>query len=269
MRLQNLDPSKYKRFFAFGCSFTNYNWPTWADIIGQDIPVYQNWGKTGAGNHYIFNSIIEANARYKFNKDDLVIVMWTFLHREDRYYKGLWQCDTIQSLEDTYGTNWFRKYALDRRSFLIRDLALVSAAQAVIQNASWEQFWTSPITNIDEDKVKADGINTDDISDSYGRAYWVNVFDNLCDGRGLDPLLENFDVIDVYKDVFLNVNKTVEGRWDYEYVKSRKLPNNDQHPSPREALTFLNAVWPNNLLSSSAKEYATQWSVSNTPITRL
>jgi hypothetical protein len=269
MRLTTLNPSKYKRFFAFGCSFTNYNWPTWADIIGQDIPVYQNWGKIGAGNHYIFNSIIEADARYNFNKEDLVIVMWTFLHREDRYYNSTWQCDTIQSLEQTYGGDWFKKYALDRRSFLIRDLALATAAQSTIQKANWEQFWTSPITNIDKDKVESTGIYNNLIPESEGRPYWVESFDSLCNGTNINPLLENLDVIKVYKDLFLNINKTVEGRWSYEYTKSRKLPNNDQHPSPAEALAFLNSVWPDNLLSNTAQTYANQWTVNTEPVNRL
>ena len=43
MQIQYLDKKKYKRFFAFGCSYTEYFWPTWPDIIGQEIPYYENW----------------------------------------------------------------------------------------------------------------------------------------------------------------------------------------------------------------------------------
>ena len=64
MRIQSLDPKKYKRFFAFGCSFTNYYWPTWADIIGQDSNFYENWAQPGAGNHFIFNSIMFSSMVY-------------------------------------------------------------------------------------------------------------------------------------------------------------------------------------------------------------
>ena len=31
------DWTKYKRFFTFGCSFTCYMWPTWADIISKEM----------------------------------------------------------------------------------------------------------------------------------------------------------------------------------------------------------------------------------------
>jgi hypothetical protein len=50
MEIKVLDVHKYKRFFAFGRSFTDYLWPTWADIIGREIPYYENWGHGAAGN---------------------------------------------------------------------------------------------------------------------------------------------------------------------------------------------------------------------------
>ena len=43
---------KYKRVFAFGCSFTHYSYPTWANLIAYqntDAEFY-NFGKAGMGN---------------------------------------------------------------------------------------------------------------------------------------------------------------------------------------------------------------------------
>ena len=76
---------QYKRFFAFGCSFTKYAWPTWANIIARDtgLPL-QNWGHTGAGNVYIHHKMVEAKIKESINNDDLVIVNWSSWHREDR-----------------------------------------------------------------------------------------------------------------------------------------------------------------------------------------
>ena len=46
----------YSRFFAFGCSFTSYYWPTWADIIGQEFSDrYYNLAMCGAGNEFMFH----------------------------------------------------------------------------------------------------------------------------------------------------------------------------------------------------------------------
>jgi hypothetical protein len=69
-----------KRFFAFGCSYTNWPHPTWADFIGINFEEYYNYGKAGACNTYIANSFIEANEEHKFNKetDTIFIAMSGF-----------------------------------------------------------------------------------------------------------------------------------------------------------------------------------------------
>ena len=48
------------RLFTFGCSFTSYHWPTWADILGREYDYFENWGRSGGSNQFIFNSLIEA-----------------------------------------------------------------------------------------------------------------------------------------------------------------------------------------------------------------
>ena len=80
------------RIFAFGCSLTQYFYPTWADIL-----LYQyknkgyetsNWAKSGAGNMYINMRLWEANSIHKFNKDDIILLQWSSMFREDRYHMG-------------------------------------------------------------------------------------------------------------------------------------------------------------------------------------
>ena len=80
------------RLFAFGCSLTQYFYPTWADIL---IHQYRNkgyeatnWAKSGAGNVYINCRLWEANTVHKFNKDDVILLQWTSMFREDRYHMG-------------------------------------------------------------------------------------------------------------------------------------------------------------------------------------
>jgi hypothetical protein len=261
MKIQNLDPKRYKRFFAFGCSFTSYYWPSWADIIGQDIPIYENWAERGAGNHFIFNSVMEAHARHNFTKDDLVIVMWSTKEREDRYYINKWLHDTTKTQEKTYGKDWFKKFGTDVKSFLIRDLAYIKSIQTFLDSCEcdWENFTMHPITNIDHDKVKQAGININALSEKEKFNYWVTIFDKLCDGHGIDPLIEFKDIIEIYSDVFLKINKSLEGRWSYEHTQSRLSPNNDLHPTPIEALKFLDTVWPDNKLSTNTRIYAAYW----------
>jgi hypothetical protein len=82
-----------KRLFTFGCSYTSYSYPTWADIIGNGFKTYRNFGRAGACNTYIMNRFVEMNNKYQFNEDDMVFVMFTgfsrfsYLHPEDKNWK--------------------------------------------------------------------------------------------------------------------------------------------------------------------------------------
>jgi hypothetical protein len=254
MRIQNLDPEKYNRLFVFGCSFTRYLWPTWADIIGQDIPLYENWGRGGAGNHYIFNSVIEANIRHTFTKDDLVMIMWSSTTREDRYSNNNWLLSPIQSHESIYGKDWVRKFGTDSRGFLVRDCAMIKATQTLLGTleCDWAQLVMQPITNFDLNAiVKVHGDDVKLPSESDGRNYWRDTFNNLCKNGTVHPMFENKDVLELYKDIFIQFEQSYE-------VQSASF-REDIHPTPLGALELLDKTWPDNKLSSMAREYANYW----------
>ena len=77
----------YKRLFTFGCSFTYYKWPTWADYLyaGRVSEEYQNWGLSGGSNDFIWHSITECDAANKITADDIVCIMWSQPHRIGDY----------------------------------------------------------------------------------------------------------------------------------------------------------------------------------------
>lgn len=78
-----------RRLFTFGCSFTEYSWPTWADILGKSVHQqgweFHNMGRAGVGNMQIMKTILKAKQVYNFTPDDKLMVMWTSWNREDRY----------------------------------------------------------------------------------------------------------------------------------------------------------------------------------------
>jgi len=78
------------RLYTFGCSMTRYRWPTWADIVGTCWNKFENWAQPGAGNQYIFNSIMECNARNNFNSNDTILIMWSGISRIDYYQSNAW-----------------------------------------------------------------------------------------------------------------------------------------------------------------------------------
>lgn len=87
-----LDFSKYDRLFTIGCSFTNWIWPTWANIIAKqnDHLEHFNYGNPGCGNEYILLMLNQLMHQYELGKKDLVIIMWSTFHRLSAYdsYKG-------------------------------------------------------------------------------------------------------------------------------------------------------------------------------------
>ena len=74
------------RLYTFGCSFTNYKWNTWADIIGRDYEVFENWGQSGAGNQFVLNSLTECIQRNCLDSNDVVMIMWSTPCRYVRCY---------------------------------------------------------------------------------------------------------------------------------------------------------------------------------------
>ena len=260
MKIQNLDPTKYKRFFAFGCSFTNHNWPTWADIIGKDIEVYANWGKQAAGNYFIFNSAMEADARYNFTKDDLVIIFWTIKEREDRYSGNEWVHFSPYNIEANYGKEWTEKYYFDNRHYLMRDITLIKATQDILKtkecdwaNLSWGDFLHS-----DELKPKYDIANKSQKITMMQE--WRAQCKNIYKGGEIPKYIDNNDIITLYQSIFNDFSGVYKWFRTECLDEARRIsPGNDLHPMPSEALMFLDWVWPDNLLSSNARNYANNW----------
>jgi hypothetical protein len=255
MNITTLSTEKYKRFFAFGCSFTNYIWPTWADIIGREIPYYENWGKGGAGNQFIFNSIIECDLRHSFNKDDLVIIMWTSCSREDRYVDDNWLFAATENREQVYGKEWMKKFANQGKGLMIRDFASIYAIQKFLNNTNcdWLNLNSLPLIRFDIDRAEQD-ILKKKISLYELEARWLDQQKMLTKGNSFrDEYLDNKDVIDLYQDLFLLIKLPL-----FEKILDNKSrPNfNDQHPTPLEALNYLNEVLPNNL---NVQDFVNKW----------
>lgn len=81
---------KQKRCFAFGCSYTEYVWPTFADLIGCNFEEYYNLGKSGSDNTYALNRLIDVHSLLKLDpKTDVVLFgvtsfgRFTYWHRRE------------------------------------------------------------------------------------------------------------------------------------------------------------------------------------------
>jgi hypothetical protein len=194
------------RLLAFGCSFTNYRWSTWADILGTQYNEYQNWAQSGAGNHYIFNSVMEADQRQRFGPGDTVIVCWTSVHREDRY-TDRWQ--TLGNIHYTDIYNKDYKKEITNRGCLIRDIAFIKATKLLMENRPGVDWKFLCIHNM----------KTQDL--------WKS-----------EPI--NDDVYNLYQDVFDCIKPGFRETLFPEQWPDRQ----DPHPTPAEHLLYLDKVMP-------------------------
>ena len=70
---------------AIGCSFTNYAWPTYADILQAD-----KFGIAGIGNERIFYILLHLYKTQQLHCYDAIIIQWTGPFRFDYLKKDGW-----------------------------------------------------------------------------------------------------------------------------------------------------------------------------------
>lgn len=202
-----------KRLFAFGCSFTNYRWSTWFDCLAPEFDHAQNWGQSGAGNHYIFNSIMEADQRNQFGDGDTVIVCWSNVLRDDRYIQDRWI-----TLGGVAGTKVYTKdfimNEVDLRGYYIRDIAMIKAARAVLESRPGLKWYFTSMIPLHMEDIHRTEVTVD---------------------RDVVELYKN--VLDCFIPSYLESIRP-EGWWVNPPF------TNDDHPSPAEHLSFLDKHFP-------------------------
>lgn len=214
------DYSKYKRFFTFGCSFTGYKYPTWADIMSVNIPHarFYNFGQSGGGNTFIANRITEANHRFKFCETDLIMVMYSTYCREDRYHKergwvtpgNVYTQAEYDFTDPAYLCNWG-----DPLTYLVRDISIIDVTNAYLKLLPCDSISMLSVPfDYQQDKNNPIG---DELIDTYSE------------------LVKSFPT-----DMFtLEMNKV----WGYScaYMNNGELFY-DYHPSPKNYYNYLSKI---------------------------
>jgi len=227
---------KYKRFFAFGCSFTQYCWPTWADIIGEEFTTYYNYGKCGAGNFFIFQSLTEAIVKHNINQDDLVMVMFSNVTREDRFVKKRgWITPGNLYYQGEYDKKFLEKYLCDH-GYLMRDLNLVTGCKLALEavGCNYKLMSMVPFNSKQSDGGKMSEID-----------YLLKFY---------EPVLSLIEP-NVLDTIFNGDWNTRQPRPTYKVSWSKTLFV-DNHPTPSEHLEYLQKIFPDIELSAKTMEYA-------------
>lgn len=123
-----------KRLFAFGCSFTKFFWPTWADIVAEDLGIeYYNCAIPGLGNTGIQSEIVLKDFEYKFDHNDMIMIMWSAWHREDRYIGGEWKTGGSIFNNPYYNKEFIKNY-WDYSNDIIKNVVAISLTGRAYRN---------------------------------------------------------------------------------------------------------------------------------------
>jgi len=133
------------RLFTFGCSFTRYHWPTWADIMSQEYDQFENWAQSASGNHFVLYSLIECIQRNHITAQDTVGIMWTGVTREDRYVNNQWlPLGSVYVEGSPYPLEYIEKFT-DPTGYLLTNLSVVEACRHILDGIGCRYYFFSMV----------------------------------------------------------------------------------------------------------------------------
>ena len=228
-----------RHFHAFGCSFTCWTWGTWADIIhssltAKEICGFTNHGRAGAGNGFIFNKFI--HALDNITSDDVVMIMWTNVSREDRFIDGDWKTEGNIFTNRFYDDDFIKKY-VDIRGYYERDIPIMHAVQRILDNIGCEHKIMSMVDISNHDQYTHND-NSDEMSELFDK---------------FSPTLDR--ILPSVHDIVFN--------YDYNNKPIPGLPERNTiyscHPTPLEHLDYVKQVLPEYEITPGIHEMVSEW----------
>ena len=222
-----------KRLFTFGCSFTNYEWPTWSNIIAYDLDIpFYNYGRSGAGNQFIFNTLLQADTQYQFNEDDLVIVSWTNVSREDRHRHNQWVTPGNIYTQPVYDEKYLQEWVCPV-GYTVRDFAFIKATWELLDKRKC-QFHFLKMIDFD---MKNQWVPSEMIESAKHIENFYSFY--------LSKILPSF-----YQVLW---NNNLQSKFDAEH-ELYKGKFSDGHPSIKEYLTYLESVFDHNFSEQTKQQ---------------
>jgi hypothetical protein len=259
-----------KRLFVFGCSYSAYIWPTWADFIGIGFDEKWNYAQPGLGNRAIFERLVQAISKHKITADDTVLVQWTHHTRFDWHLnrdildRGQgWQTQGslfVGRNTKFFGRDWMQKF-FDEESYYMHTFNFILGAKYVLENINCTWKFTQLLDlekygSEDSTFEKYDGI----VNNLGGRILATKTTPSISVWEKF-PRLAHFEQ-SIFKDIeWLPcmkdwISKHGETK-NYKVQRSIQTGSNyDPHPVASNHLAYANAVWD---LDTATKTTADEW----------
>lgn len=205
-----------KRLFVFGCSYTSWIIPTWADILGTGYDQFENWAIEGTGNRSIVERLSECIMSRNITADDTIIVQWTDFHREDYHKPGLLS-----------NTNWRRsgsilvnpntskhiKDAWNEFSYVMHSMNYINCGIGLLKNQPCKWFMTSSV----------------DLTQDFASFPSLNIYKTMFDDTHWLPCLDS--IVPAERDSIVIITPTMVYEDDHltprlhnEWLKKHLLP---------------------------------------------
>lgn len=237
--------SNYDRLFTFGCSFTVYRWPTWADILGLCFKEHQNWAKQGAGNQFIAESISECDLFHKLNSRDLVVIAFSSYPRFDYYKDNNWMGKG--SILNNQTPDFLEKYYCEK-GYILKTLNMINLSLTYLKSKKVDYILT---TMRDLTTPFGNGMKYGNIKELYPE--FTRYYDELF-------------TKEQYATPIVTYIRSVFSDNDYYYDANAKI---DLHPTPKMHHSWLDRCISKKFISFNDDEKQLMSEMAHNETTKL
>ena len=219
-----------KTLIASGCSWTNENftsdfhhdmdcsWPKWPELLAKKLDMECiNLGRSGAGNEYIYSSLLDQIIKMDPNNIGLVMPAWSQSQRRDIKVRGIWKHNNklpdyaVTSIDGNIDKSLIYYYSLQEicksKKIPLKQLQMLPLFRSskkppkdLLIGGGVKILYNNPYFNkIDDNFIgwptekRLGGFNfCDDILDIYAneRTYCISDLDNHPNAKGQEKIAE-------------------------------------------------------------------------------
>jgi len=221
------------KYLAFGCSYTQYGYPTYADFIGQHFDRRENLGHSGAGNRYIFHKVVATintlkREKVKLTENDLITIQWSGLPREDKILnkETRYPCAGYLGSQGEYEMEYINRYfSLEQNFFELVNYINILNDMFKTLPCQYRMFFMMDFDKPEFEDFYGEAFMSEDFNERFGNIKNAGYFKEL---TRITP--HNIQAIESYR-----IEHTMDKESPYCYSFRGEGGNeicDDTHPTP-------------------------------------